>query len=389
MKPLPQRNLLKVVICIDRGQKYGGDVLKGITKYVNVYGPWSLLIDPRFYGEYERGWLKNWQGDGMLAYVEDLRLARLLKDSGIPVVEIFGHRYDLGLPQVSPDGKEIGRLAAQHLLERNFRHFAYFGYQDHQWSERRQQGFVETVNAAGFQVEVHLVKRNYKTLSHAQSIQRQLGRQILQLPLPIGILACSDRHAQRILVACHEANISLPEEVALIGTGNDEELCHLSNPPLSSVMHDTERIGYEAARLLDQMMAGKVMARDIGTIFVPPVGIAVRRSTEVMAIHDRVVANMVRFIREHAFSGMDVSQMAAELGVSRSTFYRRFQSVLGHSPHEELLRIQLHRARDLLLQTDLAIERIAEMSGFQNTEYFYVAFKRETGMTPRAYRLRA
>src|SRR5690242_2126845 len=130
MKPVPHRKSLHVAICFDRAQKYSDQILKGITKYVNIYGPWSLTLDPRFYGEYEQNWLTNWHGDGILAYVEDLRLAKVLKHSRIPVVEVFGHRYDLGLPQVCPEGRASGQLAAQHLIERKFQQFAFCGYRN-------------------------------------------------------------------------------------------------------------------------------------------------------------------------------------------------------------------------------------------------------------------
>ncbi|MDB6028864.1 MAG: transcriptional regulator [Verrucomicrobiales bacterium] len=388
MKPVRQKKYPHVTICVDRAQSYGGEILKGITKYVNVFGPWTLSIDPRFHGEYEAGWLKNWRGDGMIAYVEDPRLAKALKKACIPVVEVFGHRYDLELPQVCPHGLVSGQLAAQHLIDRKFTEFAFCGYRDQQWSEMRQEGFVAAVKKAGFSARTHLVPRQSKTLAQADSIQEQLNEWITRLPLPIGIMACSDRHAQRVLVACRLANISVPEEIAIIGSGNDEELCHLSHPALSSVIYDTERVGYQAAQLLDQIMAGKAKAAKLRTTFIPPLGIATRRSTEVMAIQDRLVANVVRFIREHACDGLSVDRILSEFDISRSTFYRHFENVMGRSPHEEILRMQLERTKNLLTHTSLAIERIAELSGFPNTEYLYVAFKREIGQTPRDYRQR-
>jgi LacI family transcriptional regulator len=379
---------LNVAICVDRAQGYGSYVLKGISKYVQIYGPWTLSIDPGFFGDYKRGWVENWRGDGLLAYIEDRRLARAIREAGIPVVEIFGHRFDLELPQISPDGRLNGQVAAQHLLERKFQQFAFCGYLNHPWSEQRQAGFIETIQKAGFSPLVHLVQRRGATLAQAGDMQRQVNEWIAQLPRPIAIMACSDRHAQRVLAACRLANFSVPEEVAIMGSGNDEELCHLSNPPLTSVLYDTERIGYEAAQMLHQLILGNTKAKDLGTVFIPPMGVVARRSTDVMAIHDSLIANTVRFIRENACRGISVEQILSEFKISKSTLYRRFEAVMGRSPHDEILRVQLERARNLLSQTDFPIERIAEMSGFQNTEYLYVAFKREVGMTPREYRLR-
>lgn len=142
MKTARYRPPLRVALCVDRAQKYSDQILKGIIRYVKIHGPWALFVDPRFYGEYKQNWLKDWEGDGVLAYVEDVQLARHLLDSKMAVVELFGHRFDLGLPQVCPDGRASGELAARHLMERRFKNFAFCGYQNQQWSEHRQEGFV-------------------------------------------------------------------------------------------------------------------------------------------------------------------------------------------------------------------------------------------------------
>jgi LacI family transcriptional regulator len=376
----------RVALCIDRAQGYGSTILRGIARYVETFGPWSLYIDPRFLGDYAQNWIEQWDGDGILGYIEDPRLAKAVRRSGKPLVEMFGHRHDLKLPQVCTDNQAIGRLAAQHLVERKFRHFSYCGYQGMPWSDLRQEGFVETIRKAGFRASVHLLTRQARTLSQWGKMQHPLLEWVRSLPLPNGIMACSDRHAQRILDACRRAGISVPEEVAVIGAGNDEELCRLSDPPLTSVIYDTERIGYTAAEKLGRLMSGEDCMTAPVTTFIPPLGIATRRSTEITAIDDRLMANVVRYIREHATEGLKVKQITGAFHISRSALYRRFQNALGRAPHEEIFRVQMERARALLKQTDLTVERVSEMSGFENPEYLYVVFKRETGMTPRQFR---
>ena len=383
---IQQKHCPRIAICVDRAQSYGNAVLQGIAKYVETYGPWSLFIDPRFDGEHATNLLKNWDGDGVLAYVDDLKLADLLRRSRIPVVEIFGHRFDLGLPQVCPDSLAIGQMAARHLIERQFKHFAFCGYFNLPWSQLRQDGFVQTLRAAGFSTEIHLTPRPRKTILQWDRLQQEQAAWIRQLPKPIGIMACSDRHAQRILDACRRANISVPEEIAIIGSGNDDELCRLAAPPLTSVIYDVTRIGYEAAQLLDHLMAGKIKPEETGIVLVSPIGIATRRSTDWTAIDDWLVAKAMRLIRDEACAGLDVDQILKKFSVSKSTFYRRFQGVLGRSPHEEILRVQLERAKNLLAQTDLSVEQIAEMSGFQSPEYLSVAFKRELQQSPKDFR---
>lgn len=375
-----------IALCVDRSQGYGSTVLRGVAKYVETYGPWSLFIDVRFSGDYAQNWLRQWKGDGILAYVEDSRLARTLRNSAIPTVEMFGHRYDLGLPQVCPDNEAIGRMAAQHLLDRKFRHFTFCGYSGRPFSAFRQHGFAGALYNAGFSCAVHLVPRHAGVLKQWHSMQQELIHWLAGLPKPNGIMACSDRHAQRVLDACRRANISVPEEIAVIGAGNDEELCRLSNPPLTSVSYDIERVGFEAAQLLHQLLEGK-KHKTLPQVLVPPVGIVTRKSTDITAIDDQFIASTVRHIRENACAGLTVNEVLSEFRISRSSFYARFEKAMGRSPHDEILRVKLERARNLLTQTDLAIERIAEMSGFNNTEYLYVAFKRLLGITPRQYRI--
>lgn len=387
MKPPRYRQPLRVALCVDRAQKYSDQVLKGILQYVNIHGPWALFLDPRFTGQHKPHWLKSWQGDGVIGYVEDIHLAKHLLDSRIPAVEVFGHRYDLGLPQVCPDGFASGQMAARHLMERRFKNFAFCGYRDQPWSEQRQQGFVDALKNAGFSARTHLVSRRYRRSELGDLIQKQLHELITSSPLPVGIMACSDRHAQRVLAVCHSARICVPDEAAIIGSGNDEEFCFLSNPPLSSVIYDTERIGYEAAERLHQIILGNGKAARATTNFIPPLGIATRGSTNILAVSDKLIANMGSFIRERSKEGLGVKELAAEFRVSRTTCYRRFKSILDRTPHQEIQRARMDRAKELLSQTDLAVERVAEIAGFQNTEYFYVVFKRDCGLTPRQFRL--
>lgn len=376
-----------IALCVDRSQGYASKVMQGVAKYVETYGPWSLFIDMRFSGDYAQNWLRRWKGDGILAYVEDARLARTLRNSSIPTVELFGHRHDLALPQVCPDNEAIGHLGAQHLLERNFRHFTFCGYSGRPFSELRQKGFTETLRKAGFDCAVQVLPRHAAVLQQWEQLQHRLVDWLMRLPKPNAIMACSDRHAQRVLDACRRANISVPEEIAVIGASNDEELCRLSNPPLTSVAYDCERIGYEASQLLHQLMQEKKPRKTVPQIFIPPVGVVTRKSTDITAIDDQFIAGTVRYIREHACNGLSVNEILSEFRISRSAFYGRFEKAIGRSPHDEILRVKLERARSLLTQTNLAIERIAEMSGFANTEYLYVAFKRSMGVTPRHYRL--
>lgn len=384
-RPIRPARYPHVAICVDQFRAHGRGVLRGIARYVETYGPWSLFIDPLADSNYPKGRSENWHGDGILTYIESRERAERLRQSRIPTVELFAYRQDNLLPLVAHDDLAVGRVAALHFVERHYRHFAFSGYAQTLWSERRYQGFAETAVSSGCETTHCLPVERPSTLVAWERVQQQLTDWVKALPKPVGLMACSDHHAQRILDACQRAGLVVPEEVAVIGVDNDEEICRLSNPPLSSVILDGEQVGYEGAALLDTLLRGRRGRADRSRVLIPPLGVATRRSTEASAIADPLVAQALRLIRERACEGLTVEQLLSALHISRSVFYQRFHSVLGSSPHAEILRAQLARAKNLLRQTNLPLKTISEMAGFHSPNYLSVVFKRETGMTPGDY----
>jgi LacI family transcriptional regulator len=205
-----------------------------------------------------------------------------------------------------------------------------------------------------------------------------------RLPRPIGLMACYDFKAQQLLVVCRELDIAVPEEVAVVGVDNDRLLCDLANPPLSSVIPNTHRTGYEAARILDRLMAGENMPPE--SHLIEPLGIQTRQSSDTLAIDDPDVAIAVRFIREHAIEGIDVSDVLARVSLSRRALESRFRRIINRTPHQEIMRVRIERVKMLLLASDFSLAEIAAITGFEHVEYLSVAFKREAGQTPRQYR---
>ena len=184
--------------------------------------------------------------------------------------------------------------------------------------------------------------------------------------------------------ACREENIAVPEQVAVIGVDNDRLLCELAMPPLSSVIPDCYRSGYEAASLLDRLMSGDSLPAEAHLI--KPMGIETRQSTDVSAIMDPEVAEAVRYIREHASTGINVGDVLKHVPVSRAALENRFQKLLGRTPHEEIVRFRIARVKQLLTQTDLSLAEIASRTGYRHVEYLTVAFKKQVGFTPSTYR---
>ena len=375
-----------VAVFVDTWGGFGQRLLAGIADYVEAHGPWSLFLEMHGLGGFEPPRLRRWQGDGVLAFIEDRRVAARMARCGVPIVETDGHVLDGKLPMVGKDEEGNGRLAAEHLLERRFAHLAFSGYPEQPWAERRRRGFVQALRRAGYDSQVRHYPRSFDAVNTWEKAQQELAAWLAEQPKPLGLMACSDRHAHQVLDACQRAGLAVPDEVAVIGSDNEEAICRLSNPPLSSVANSPYQIGYEAARLLDQLMSGRADPARVEPRLIPPQGVITRRSTDITVLEDKLVADALRFIREHACEDINVEIMVRKLPVSRSSFFRRFRKAVGQTPHEHILRVRLDRVKELLTQTSLPLSRVARLAGMKHSEHMVALFKRRTGMTPGQYR---
>jgi LacI family transcriptional regulator len=376
-----------VAVTVNKARSYGRGILQGVADYVEAYGPWSIFLDPYADGQLRKDWLRRWRGDGILAYAGNSAVVERLLRSGIPCVELYGVVVDRRLPRVGCDDRAIGRLAATHLLERELKQFAYCGFARMGWSENRHSGFTATVKEAGYPCQRYDDVYDKRTPRVWEKSQQSLAAWIGALPKPIGLMASTDLHAQQVLDACRRARAAVPEEVAVIGVDNDEDLCRLCDPPLSSVTNNSRAVGYEGARLLMHLMSGEMRRREIEPVLVQPVGVVARGSTDITAIENKDVAEAASFIRKHACDGIQARDVANAIFRSRATLYRLFESTLQRSPKDEILRVQLERAKTLLTQTEHTLDDIAGLTGFNSASYFSVVFKREIGMTAGVYRV--
>jgi len=369
-----------VALIVETSGVYGREILKGIARYRNTHEPWSVFLDERELNTPPPEWLLNWDGDGVICRSTTPELAVGLRTKGLATVDLNDRHGDLGLPRVSSDMAAIGRIAARHLFDRDFLRIAYCGFEGEPWCEARLAGVSEVVTP------VSVFRTPWRGLrEHAWEEERnRICEWLQELPRPLGVVACNDVRGHHVLDACKTVGLSVPEEVAVIGVDNASTFCALCDPPLSSVVPDAEGIGYQAAALLDRSMRG--VAVDGRTISVGPKGIVTRESTDSVAISDPVVARARRFIRENSRSGIEVSDVLAWSGVSRSTLERRFRAALGCSPHDEITRSRIARVKVLLRDTTRSVRQIAEDAGFDHPEYLMVQFKRETGQTPTEWR---
>ncbi len=372
----------QVALLIETSNAYARGLLRGIVAYLREHRPWSLHLAEHGRGDLPPRWLKRWQGDGIIARIETPAMARALAKLRAPIVDVSAARLLPDLPWFETDDASFAQLGFEHLRERGFTRFAFCGDPRFNWSIWRAQHFRRA--AESHQMECH----EYQPLRAFQpddtELIEDLARWLKRLPKPIGIMACYDLRGQQVLDACRRARIAVPEEVAVLGVDNDELLCELSNPPLSSVIPNTHRTGYAAAALLSEMMSGRKVHGE--TCLVPPVGIATRQSTDVVAVDDRTLAMTMRFIREHACEGVNVKEVLRAVPQSRRQLETRFQKVFGRTPHEEILRVQLNRASQLLIETDLPLSEIADRAGFAHVEYLSVVFKKRFGIPPGRYR---
>ncbi len=377
---VPRSRRPHVLLIVETAMSFGRGVLEGISRYLIENPPWSVQLDLRELQVAPPVWLDRWDGDGIITRSTTPEMADVIHKRGIPTVNLTDIYGDRKLPSIWNDHDAIGRIAASHLMERGLTHFAYCGFNDHHWSDLRCAGFTDEVGQRGYSVSFHASDWALARRTGWEHQQARIAKWLKSVPKPIGIMACNDFRGQHVLEACREAKLSVPEQVAVIGVDNDQVICDFCQPPLTSVIPAAERIGYEAASMLDQLMRGDPLAHPHVTI--APLGIASRQSTDVLAIDDVDVVTALKIIRDRACLGLSVDELLRQVPIARSSLERRFRKFVGRSPQAEIRDVQLKRARQLLHDTDLSLAQIASLTGFKHAEYFSVVFKREIGQTP-------
>lgn len=378
------RTLPRVALLVETSLGSGRDILKGIAQYMGERGPWSIYHEPGSLADEVPGWVRKWDGDGIIARLGGHRAARAVKKSGLPVVDVLGVAGDPSVPLVHVDDEAVADTAAAHLLSLGLRHFAYCGMAGTNWSLRRGRRFAAVVRQAGHDCAHYAWTEARDGEAGWEQAQEHLVDWLCRLPKPVGIMVCSDQRGVAVLDACRRGGIAVPEQAAVVGVDDDDALCSVCDPPLTSVIPNHQELGYRAAQLLDRMMRGH--AWDGRPCLVQPVGVATRRSTDTLAVDDMAVLKALHFVRNHAFEGVSVDEVAKAAGLSRSVLQRRFRRALGRTVHDELIACRVQRAMKLLAESDIPISEVAEISGFKHQEYLGVVFKSRTGRTPAMYR---
>jgi LacI family transcriptional regulator len=386
----------RVALLLETSTEFGRGLLRGIVRYSRLQGPWSLYVAP---GHLEQALpkAKSWNGSGIIARMRSPEMAKQIRATGLPFVassldEFRSPRRGDKFGEIWTNSAGIGEMAASHLIERSLRHFAFCGFHGSAWSARREEAFARYLSDRGFPCQAHRIELGNwlhwpNWIEVWEQEQRILLAWLKSLPRPVGVMACNDICGREVLQACAAAGLRVPDDVAVVGVDNDELMCELSNPPLSSIALDVEKAGYEAARLLDSLMSGHLLEERI--VQVEPVYVVTRQSSEIMAPDDPCVASALQFIKTHAGQPIDVSHVVEQAGVSRRTLERRFVRALGRSINSEITQYRVERAKKLLLETDLPSSRVAAGAGFGTIKTFNRVFRRAAGVSPQRFRQRA
>jgi len=375
----------RIAILIESSTSWGADVIRGVARFAAEHGPWAFFLEP--YGRNEKLRLpEGWRGDGILARVNNPRLIEDLERARVPCVDLSWFDYSKGrLPRCTVDEAAVGRLAAEHFAERGLKHLAYC-------PPLRRPGYGNTLGHA-FAEAAHRqgCVCHWLNRPEGQEHERPWKEEVDDLMVwlkglakPVGVLAFGDFGARRITEACWLAGLSVPDEVAVLGSEHDQLSALISMPPLSSVDVGAERVGHRAAELLDELMRDGVRPRR--PILLPPVGVVARKSTDILATDDELVARACEFIRAEAHRGINVDDVVNHVLVSRRTLEQRFSADLGRAPAAMIRRVRVDIAKRMLLDTDRSLASIAMESGFQTTERMARGFRRELDATPQSFR---
>ena len=375
-----------ILLLVESSSAYGRMLLRGISQYVHERDQWTLHIEDRGLLPVPTLLFQGWKGDGIIARTPNRQFQNALDKCRCPIVELFrgDSRVDI---EVHPDDYKAIEMCVEHYLERKITSIAFFAFGNCWWIKRRHNFFLDItkrLNIKAYSFTDFSSRKVEPKPEWEERYEKPLENWLKLLPYRTGIIAVNDAQAVRVLNACRRLGINLPEQLAVLGIDNDENLCTLTTPTLSSLDGNVEIVGYKAAELLDMKISRKKLPPL--PILVPPKGVVVRRSTDIMAIEDADVIAAIHYISEYATQGISVVEVANHVHLSRSTLCRMFQKELKHSPKEEIIKVRLNHAMFLLAKSRLTIRAIAKQCGYKTVEHFLSIFKSKTGVTPMEYR---
>lgn len=372
-----------VGVVVDGVSAYGRGVLRGVLRHANLDRQWILHEDlwrasetldafPKCDGAIVAGFL----GPHFDKVCSHARHVVHCSSGGDPSKTIV----------VSIDDHAVGRIAAEHLLDCRLEHFAYYGETEASVSASRLQGFRQALEQRGYTCVPSGIGWPVGTEWFNHTHWPRLIDWLHSLPKPVGVLAADDSLAHDLARVCLEADIAVPDRVSILGVNNDDLLCEAAWPTLSSVEVDYSRVGYLAAKLLDQLMSGQKLPKQERCVRLPPIGVCRRVSTDVLAVNEPHLNDAIRYIREHACDPCNVRDILQNVPVARRWLERQFVARIGRTPHAEITHVRMETAKRMLMQPDLTIPAIAERCGYSAVQNFTRVFRQVVGKTPATYR---
>jgi len=325
--------------------------------------------------------LKQWQPDGLIVMLNRKELVPKLLNFCGPIVNVCKLPGETDTWLVQSDDEMVGRLGAEHLLERGAAAYGYVGLSQGEWVEVRREAFTAAIRKTGDSCLLFHPMGREATRVDQNSLQNWLRKS----PKPLAIMACNDHCGRLVLETCRNANLRIPDDVAVLGVDDEYPLSSLVWPGLSSIKLATDQIGQSAASLLNKILTGQSLPKT--PLFISPLGLAVRGSTRQLTLSDPIMTRVISAIHESVDSPISVPDLLELVPISRISLERRFRRLLGRTPAQEIRRVRIAHARQLLAATDLPLKVVAERCGYSGPSRLIEAFQQETGQSPSAYRM--
>ncbi|OBX46214.1 XylR family transcriptional regulator [Haemophilus haemolyticus] len=379
----------KIALLFNANKVYDRQVVEGIGQYIQASQcMWDIFVEDEFI--YHTNTINQLSIDGIIADFDDPKTVELLQHTLIPTIAVGSSYKQVDFyphfPYVATDNAALVEMALSHLQEKGLSQFAFYGLQVNthkHWSIERRDAFVELMEKNHYPIYL------YEGVQiHAQNWleeQQKLIVWLKSLPSHTGIIAVTDARARHLLQACEYSKIAVPEELCVIGIDNEELIQYLSRVSLSSVEQGAREIGYQAAKLLHKLLNGQKAPST--PILIPPITVHTRNSTDYRSLSDPLVIQAMHYIRHRACHGIKVEQVLDHLEISRSNLEQRFKNEMDRTIHQVIHEEKIARAKNLLEQTDISIQEIADICGYPSVQYFYSVFKKEFEMTPKEFRL--
>lgn len=380
--------MIRLILLTDFTEAFAHNLLRGILEYSKGREPWVVCRMPPSYkrangipGVLE--WAKKWKADAIIAQFDDTDEVKLFRQNGIiALAQDFKSRFSV-IPNITSRYKQTGQMAADFFLQKGFRNFAFYGYKDVVWSEERCMGFRDRIVEKGFgDCFFEYQKQSLENLWFYES--EPVANWIRSLPRPVALMACDDTQGNKIMELCRVLGIKIPEEVAVLGVDNDEIICGLSDPPLSSVNLNIVKGGYEAAQLIERLLRDKdAISEDV---VIQPVTIENRLSTDVYATDNPLILMALRYIHQNLINKISVEDIVRQVPLSRRLLEIRFRQVTGQSVYQYISNLRMERFSQLLLASTEPIAELAAQVGLADVKNLARQFKEWKGCTPIEYR---